>query len=107
MSRGQRESSEDETRRLFETPRDPATISIKTGRIAGATINEGPASTTVSSRTIARNFVEIIVIWNIGDLRMLLEIVHEERKNVGFRKGGTSAVGAMTFGGTKVVNNGF
>lgn len=30
---------------------------------------------------------------------MLLENVHEERKNVGFRKGGKSAVGAKTFGG--------
>lgn len=55
LCRGDRESSEDETQRLFETL-DAATISIKAGRIAGATINEGPASTTVSSRTVAATF---------------------------------------------------
>jgi hypothetical protein len=52
------ESSEDETQRLFETLGDAATISIKIGRIAGATINEGPASTMVPSRAVPTNFVK-------------------------------------------------
>lgn len=92
--RGDRESSEDETQRLFETL-DAATISIKAGAYRrgdyhrGVCVNNGFESD-------CRNR-GVVVIWNIIVLGMLLENVHEERKNVGFRKGRTSAVGRYDF----------
>ncbi|CAP91566.1 hypothetical protein PCH_Pc13g04970 [Penicillium rubens Wisconsin 54-1255] len=76
-----RESSEDETQRLFETLGDAATISIKIGRIAGATINEGPASTMVPSRGNASGKCP------------------RGKEKCGIPQGGKSAVGAKTFGG--------
>jgi hypothetical protein len=100
VCREDRESPEDETQRLFETLGDAATVSIKIGRIAGATINEGLRQQWFRVEVSQRLSRE----WNNCDLEYWRSgnasgKCPRGKEKCGIPQGGTLPVGAMTFGG--------